>query len=273
MDKLGKLKRILEGLGGAVVAFSGGVDSSFLLKAASDVLPREKVLAVTAVSDTYTGSELAQAKRFAKALGVRHKIIFTDELKDRNFIKNRPDRCYYCKRELFKRLNAIARRNRLYFVADASNVDDRKDYRPGSRAKKEMGVKSPLQDAGITKNDIRRFSKKLGLETWDKPSMACLASRIPYGVRISKAVLKKVGRAEAFMKHLGINQVRVRYHNDIARIEVDKKDIKRFSSKNFCDKIVRRLKELGFRYIVLDLEGYRTGSLNEVLSLAARSKK
>ena len=263
MDKLGKLKEILEKLESVVVAFSGGVDSSFLLKVAKDTLPGEKVLAVTAVSDTYTNSELIQAKRFAKSIGSRHKIIWTEELKDANFTKNPVDRCYYCKKELFGKLVEIARENNLRYVVDASNLDDKKDYRPGSRAKKEFGIKSPLQEAMLTKKGIRRFSKKLGLETWNFPSMACLASRIPYGEKIQSSTLKKIEKVEGFIKGLGIKQVRVRYHRDIARIEVEKKDFREFTNKRFYDKIIKYIKSLGFRYIVLDLEGYRTGSLNE----------
>ena len=265
MDKLSRLKKILKKLVSVVIAFSGGVDSSFLLKAASDTLPRENILAVTAVSDTYTRSELKQAKRFAKALGVEHKIIFTDELKDDNFAKNPVDRCYYCKKELFGRLKALAKKRNFRFVVDASNHDDKKDYRPGSIAKKEKGIISPLQEAGITKDEIRRFSKRLNLDTWDLPSMACLSSRIPYGERISKSVLQKIEKAESFIRRSRIKQVRVRCHKDIARIEVEKKDIKRFLNQKFCDRIVKKLKNLGFRYVVLDLEGYRTGSLNEGL--------
>jgi len=265
VDKLKILRKRLLGLKSAVVAFSGGVDSSFLLKAIKDVLSKDNVLAVTAVSDTYTSSELAQAKKFAKALGVRHKIIYTDELKDRNFTKNPVDRCYYCKKELFGKLKDISMEKGLGFVIDASNLDDKKDYRPGSMAKKELGVKSPLQEAGMTKKDIRRFSKRLGLKTWDLPSMACLASRVPYEEEINKKILRKIEKAEYFIKRLDIKQVRVRYHKDIARIEVEKKDIKRFLDRKFCDKIIQHLKRLGFMYVVLDLEGYRTGSLNEVL--------
>ena len=265
MDKLRKLKRILGEFGSVVVAFSGGVDSSFLLRVAKDTLPRKDILAVTAVSETYTRSELEQAKRFVKTLDLRHKIIFTDELKDVNFTKNPVDRCYYCKKELFRKLKGIARKNGLSFVVDASNLDDKKDFRPGSRAKLQLGVKSPLQQAGITKGEIRRFSKNLRLRTWDLPSMACLASRIPYGERICKSSLKRIEKAEAFIKRSGIRQVRVRHHNNIARIEVDKKDIKRFFSQRFCDRIIKYVKSLGFCYVVLDLEGYRTGSLNEGL--------
>lgn len=265
MDKLKRLKRILRDLGSVVVAFSGGVDSSFLLRVAKDSLPKKNILAITAASDTYTPSELAQAREFTKSLGLRHRVIFTDELKDNKFIKNPIDRCYYCKKELFGKLKDIAKKSGFSSIIDASNLDDKKDYRPGSRAKEEFFVRSPIQEAEIGKDDVRRFSKKLGLRTWDMPSMACLASRIPYGEEIKKSTLKKIALAEDFIKRSGIRQVRVRYHNDIARIEVEKKDIKRFFNKDLCDKIIKYLKSLGFCYIVLDLEGYRTGSLNKVL--------
>lgn len=263
-----RLKKILKGIGSAVVAFSGGVDSSFLLKIAKDTLPKKDALAVTAVSETYTGSELKQAKRFAKRLGVRHKIIFTNELEDKNFTKNPIDRCYYCKKELFGRLAEIARKEGLNYAIDASNIDDARDYRPGSRAKKEFGIRSPLMEAGFSKKDIRKYSRKLKLETADMPSMACLASRFPYGEKINKKALKKIEAAEAFIKRQGVSQVRVRCHNNIARIEVEKENIKIFVNERICDKITQQLKQLGFKYIALDLEGYRSGSLNEVLPLA-----
>ncbi len=265
MGKIGRLKEILKKMGKVVVAFSGGVDSSFLLKMAKDTLQDENVLAVTAVSGTYTGSELKQAKRFAKNLGTRHKIIFTDELKNKNFTKNPIDRCYYCKKELFRNLDEIARGKGFDYVLDASNTDDVKDYRPGTKAKKEFKVRSPLMEAGFSKDDIRKHSRRLKLETAGMPSMACLASRFPYGEKINKEALIKIETAEDFIKRQGISQVRVRCHNNIARIEVEKEDIKRFVNKKFCDKITKHLKQLGFKYIALDLEGYRTGSLNEVL--------
>ena len=264
MDKLRKLRKILAELESVAVAFSGGVDSSFLVKVAKDKLPREDILTVTAVSETYTHSELTRAREFAKALGVKHKTIFTNELRDANFTRNPTDRCYYCKKELFRKLSGLAKRNSLKFIVDASNLDDKKDFRPGNRAKIEFGVRSPLQEAGMTKNDIRRFSKKLGLKTWNLPSMACLASRIPYGQQIHKVTLRRIEKAEEFIKRSGIRQVRIRHHNDIARIEVDKKDIKRFFSQGFCDRIIKYLKSIGFCYVALDLEGYRTGSLNEI---------
>ena len=273
MGKITELKKILERLGSVVIAFSGGVDSSFLLKIAKDTLLEENVLAVTAVSGTYTGTELKQAKRFVKDLGARHKIIHTNELKDKNFTKNPVNRCYYCKKELFKRLNRIKEESGFSYVLDASNTDDARDYRPGSRAKKELGVRSPLMEAGFSKDDVRKFSRKLKLKTADLPSMACLASRFPYGEEINKEALRRIEAAEDFIKRQRVSQVRVRCHGNIARVEVGKEDIKRFVNKKFCDKITERLKQLGFNYVTLDLEGYRTGSLNEVLSLATRCKR
>ena len=222
MGKREKLYKVLENLGKVVIAFSGGVDSSFLLKAAKDALPDGNVLAVTAVSETYTGSELKQAKRFAKELGVRHKVIFTNELKDKNFTKNPVNRCYYCKKELFGRLAEIVKKEGFNYALDASNTDDTRDYRPGSKAKKEFGIRSPLAEAGFSKDDIRKYSKRLKLETADMPSMACLASRFPYGEEINKKALKKIEAADDFIKRQGISQVRVRCHGNIARIEVEK---------------------------------------------------
>jgi len=265
MNKIKKLKQILEKLGKVVIAFSGGVDSSFLLKVAKDALPDGNVLAVTAVSETYTGSELKQAKRFAEKLGIKRKIIFTNELKNKNFIKNPIDRCYYCKRELFGKLAGIAKKKGFDYVVDASNTDDARDYRPGSKAKKEFKIRSPLAEAGFSKDDIRKYSRKLKLETADMPSMACLASRFPYGEKINKKVLKRIESAEDFIKKQGVSQVRVRCHNNIARIEVEKENIKIFVNEKICDRITKRLRQLGFKYITLDLEGYRMGSLNEVL--------
>ncbi len=270
LDSSEKLKRLcgyLKTMDSILVAFSGGMDSSFLLKVAFDVLSRDKVLAVTAVSETYTGTELKQARKFARVLGVRHEIIRTNELKNKKFSKNPKDRCFYCKKELFGKLKKMSRERGLRNVVDASNADDLADYRPGSRAKKMFGVESPLQDAGISKKEIRRLSRKLGIESWDFPSMACLASRIPCGTPITVSVLRRIENAESYIRKQGVKQVRVRYYVETARIEVEKKDIKRFLNRKFCDKIIKHLKSLGFCYIVLDLEGYRTGSLNPVKGL------
>ena len=232
MGKMGRLKEILNRMVRVVVAFSGGVDSSFLLKMAKDTLQDRNVLAVTAVSETYTSSELKQAKRFAKELGVRHKIIFTNELKNKNFTTNPVNRCYYCKKELFRELDRIKKENGFRYVLDASNIDDIKDYRPGTRAKKESRVRSPLIEAGFSKDDIRKHSRRLKLETANLPSMACMASRFPYGEKINKKALIKIEAAEDFIKRQGITQVRVSYHGDVTRIEVEKEDIKKLDRKS-----------------------------------------
>lgn len=245
-----------------LVAYSGGVDSTFLLKISHDVL-RDKVFAVTADSPTYPRRELVFAKKMAKVIGVRHKIIKTDELKNRKFTSNPINRCYFCKIELFNKLKEITKKNKLNFVVDASNVSDKKDFRPGDKAKKELNIRSPLQEAGFTKQDIRKFSKKLGLVTWDKPSLACLASRIPYGIKISPRILARINHAEGFLRQLGFRQVRLRHYNGLCRIEVDKFNIPRLIDQR--NLIAIKLKQLGYDYVTVDLEGYRTGSMNEVL--------
>lgn len=262
MGKLEKLKKILRQMQSVLLAFSGGVDSSFLLKVARDTLGN-KVLAVTAVSATYPLHELESAKKIARKLKVRHKVIRTSELKDKNFVSNPVNRCYFCKKELFVKLKTIARDNCLRYVIDASNITDKEDYRPGDRSKRELGVRSPLQEAGFTKDDIRRLSKKFKLPTWDKPSLACLASRIPYGSKITPVVLSKVERAENLLNKMGFKQVRLRHYNGLCRIEVEPEKIKRLLEKR--NLIVEKLKRLGYNYITVDLEGYRTGSLNEVI--------
>ncbi len=223
-QKLNKLKNILSRMQSVVVAFSGGADSSLLLKVAQDTLNR-RVLAVIARSETYPENEIRAAETFAKKLKVKYQIIKTEELRNPKFYRNPLNRCFFCKEELFSKLKKIASQNNLNFVADGSNFDDLRDFRPGGLAAKKLKVRSPLKEAGFTKNDIRQLSKKLGLRTWDKPSFACLSSRFPYGVEINKERLKKVQAAEQFLKNLGFRQVRLRHHNKIAIIEVLKKEI------------------------------------------------
>ncbi len=247
----------------ALVAFSGGVDSSFLLKVASGILPKAKLLAVTATSATYPAEELEFSRRIARFIGARHKVIKTDELNNLKFISNPSNRCYFCKRELFTRLKGLAKKHKLNFVLDANNASDKKDFRPGSQAKKELKVRSPLQEAGLSKEDIRKLSQKLGLITWDKPALACLASRVPYGTRITPDILSRINKAEAYLKQLGFKQVRVRHYERLCRIETPKDCIPKLIQRR--DLIVEKFKVLGYNYITVDLEGYRVGSMNEVL--------
>lgn len=261
-----KLKEILDKYKELLVAYSGGVDSSLLLKVANDVLSK-KVIAVIATSDTYTKEEGQSAVKFAKKLGVKHKVIHTEEFNDENFVSNPPERCYYCKKELFSKLVDIAKKSGIKYVTDGSNVDDLSDYRPGTDASKEFGVVSPLREAGFTKYDIRKLSKELKLPTWNKPSLACLASRIPYGTRITKEILDKIEKGEKFLRSLGLKQVRVRHHGNLVRIEVEKENLISLVENGSADKIDNKFRSLGYSYVTIDLKGYRTGSMNDVLLL------
>jgi pyridinium-3,5-biscarboxylic acid mononucleotide sulfurtransferase len=262
-DKLNCLKRIIRAYRSVVIAFSGGQDSAFLLKICALVLPPDKILAVTAVSATYPEGELAKAKLLAKQIGSRLKVIRTAELDNQKFTANTIRRCYFCKQELFTKLLVIAKQNKFDFVLEASSLSDSKDYRPGNIAKRQLKIKSPLIAAGFNKKDIRKLSKKLGLSSWNKPSLACLASRIPYGVKITANLLKRIDQAESYLSSLGFRQVRLRHHNAFCRIEVGRNDLRRILNQR--QRIVERLKNLGYNYVTLDLEGYRTGSLNEVI--------
>lgn len=246
------------------MAFSGGVDSSFLLKVASMVLGK-RVLAVIAVSATYPASELKAAKKIAAQIGVRLKVIRSKEFDNPKFVDNSLKRCYYCKKELFNKLRQIADKADIKYIVDGSNLDDDKDYRPGKKAKQEYGICSPLAQARLCKKDIRNLSRRLALKTWDKPQLSCLASRIPYGQMINKSVLKRIEKGEEFLKKLGFRDVRLRDYGKLARIEVEKNRIKELISPAACQSIVDRLKKLGYNYVTVDLEGYRTGSLNETL--------
>jgi uncharacterized protein len=262
--KLDLLRGILRGYGGVVVAYSGGLDSTFLLKVARDVLG-DKAVAVTACSSTYPEREFKEAVKQAKEIGAAHVVIESEELAIKGFAENPVNRCYFCKKELFSKLLAVAKKHGLSHVADGSNVDDLGDFRPGRDAATECGVVSPLIEAGLTKSDVRKLSKKLGLATWDKPSFACLSSRFPYGHAITPEKLGMVEQAENLLLSLGVRQVRVRHHGDTARIEVEAKEIPRLLSGPQRQKIVSALKEIGFTYVTVDLEGYRTGSMNQVV--------
>ncbi len=261
MSKISKLEKALRNLKSVVVAYSGGLDSTFLLKMAVGTLGKENVIAVTARSETYPVSEYKEARELAKKMGARLVTIHTCELNDKRFKSNPVNRCYYCKSELFKKLSAIAKRYKKNAVLDGTNRDDLKDIRYGRKAAFEYGVRSPLLEAGFTKSDIRKYSKALGLSTHDKPAFACLASRISFGSQIRPEDLARVDRAEEFLKRLKFRQVRVRLHGDIARIEVEKIDIPRAIES--ANMIVKSLKKIGFKYITLDLAGYRTGSMHE----------
>ena len=260
--KFNKLKEILKDMGSALVAYSGGVDSTFLLKVATDTLGREKVLGVTAQSSTYPKHERDTAVQFAKEFGFNQLLIDSEELEIEGFAANPVERCYYCKQELFRKLTEIAKEKGLTYVCDGSNYTDLSDIRPGMNAAKELQIRSPLQEAGMTKSEIRELSRELGLPTWDKPSFACLSSRIPFGERITIEKLKQVDTAEQFIRSFGIKQVRVRHHGEIARIEIEPADFPKLLADSNSQKVSEKLKSLGFTFVTLDLLGYRTGSMH-----------
>jgi len=264
-EKYTKLKEIIKNLDSVAIAFSGGVDSTFLSKVAYDVLG-ERALAVTARSSTYPEREFKEAKELAEQIGIKQIVIVSEETDIDGFAKNPPNRCYYCKHELFTKVEEVAKEHGIKYVLDGSNLDDVGDFRPGMKAAVDLEVVSPLKDAEFTKDDIRAVSKELGLPTWDKPAFACLSSRFPYGEEINESKLSMVEQAEDYLRDLDLKQLRVRHHGEIARIEVAPEEREKFFSLDKMDEIANKLKEIGFTYVTLDLAGYRTGSMNEVLS-------
>jgi uncharacterized protein len=265
--KLARLKTVLKPMQVVLVAYSGGVDSSLLLKVAKEILG-DGVLAVTADSLIYPQEELGFARRFTASWGIRHKVIKINELNNPYFVKNPVNRCYYCKSELFKRLWEIARRFKINYVLDGSNASDSHDFRPGNKAKKEFNIRSPLEECAINKQDIYQLSKIYNLSSKNKPATVCLASRIPYGQPISFKDLRMIEQAENYIRGCSFNQVRLRHYNlngklKLARIEIDERNLSRFT-RSFRLKALRFLKRLGYDYITLDLEGYRPGSLNKI---------
>jgi len=262
-EKYDRLRSILGELGGCVVAFSGGVDSTFLFSVAAQMLG-ERALAVTATSHTYPERELQEARDLAALIGGRHREIVSEELDIPEFRNNPPNRCYYCKKELFGKMRVIAREEGLPYVVDGNNVDDQNDHRPGRIAATELGVRSPLEEAGFRKDDIRQVSRLLKLPTWQKQAFACLSSRFPHGVEITTEKLAVVEACENLLHDDGFKTFRVRAHGDLARIEVGRDEIERILDEGYRDKIHTAFRKAGFRYVSLDLAGYRTGSMNPV---------
>ena len=269
--RLKELEGIVAPYGSALVAFSGGVDSCLALAVAARALPQGRVLAVTSNNETYLPSELGQAEAFARSLGVEHFVVETRELDDPNYAKNPTNRCYFCKSTLYSELQALALERGYGCVVDGANKDDEGDYRPGRKAARELAVVSPLSVAGVTKAEVRGLARHLGLPTWDKPALACLSSRFPYGQPITPEKLAQVARAEEFMRARGYRQVRVRHHGEIARLEVGADELERAFAER--EAISAELTDAGFLYVTLDLAGYKSGSLNAALSRPGKKPK
>jgi pyridinium-3,5-biscarboxylic acid mononucleotide sulfurtransferase len=265
VDKLELIKALFREMEQALIAYSGGVDSTLVAKIAYDVLA-ERALAVTAVSPSLLPEELEDAKIQAATIGIRHQVVETHEMDNPNYTANPINRCYFCKSELHDTLKPLARELGYSYVIDGVNADDLHDYRPGIQAAKERGAFSPLAEVGVTKMEVRQLSQQLGLPWWDKPAQPCLSSRFPYGEEITISKLQRVGRAEIFLRQLGWNHLRVRSEGDTAKIELPPEKIKDFVANNDLNTVVEKFQHLGFLYVTLDLEGYRSGKLNQVLS-------
>ncbi len=271
-SKYDHLKSILREMERVAIGFSGGIDSTLLICVATEVLG-EHALAVIGRSETYPTREFQEAIELAQQFGTRYRVVNTEETDDLKFKENPPDRCYFCKTELFGKLNVIAEQEGISWIADGTITDDLGDFRPGMRAKSEQSVRSPLLEAGFSKNDVRVLAKELGIPTWDKPSFACLSSRFPYGFGITKENLMKIDAAETFMRDNGFRFFRVRHHDDkTARLEVGPQEFQRLFDDKLREQIVAHFKSLGFVYVTLDLQGYRTGSMNEVLTEQAKEE-
>lgn len=265
--KVASLKKSLQEMGSVIVAYSGGIDSTLMLKVAHDTLG-ERAVGITAVSASMPETEKEEAESIAREIGARHEWITSRETEDSRYLRNAPDRCFFCKSDVYDRLEVYAREHGYSFVVDGTNADDAGDHRPGRQAAAEHGVRSPLLEAGLTKEEIRLLARQYGLPNWDKPAAACLASRVPYGTLITLPILSQIEKAELKLRQMGFRQLRVRHHDQIARIELEEENFAKVMEQR--SEIVRALKEIGYAYVTLDLAGFRSGSMNEVLKQNGR---